>query len=303
VPCLTLKVDVDTLRGTQEGVPRLLDLLGHLGIRATFLFSLGPDHTGRAIKRVFRSGFFSKVRRTSVLEHYGLRTLLYGTLLPGPDIGRRCSAILKAARTAGHEVGIHTWDHVIWQDQVRHRGEDWTRKQMGLAYERFQDIFGMAPRTHGAAGWQMNSWALRQLDDWGFAYASDGRVGSAQDGPYRVTLEGQVLRCIQIPTTLPTFDELIGIDGMDGNGAAARILAQTETALRDHVFTLHAELEGAKLAAAFQALLTGWQRQGYEFATLEERFQGLETDHLPVRRFGFGPVAGRSGDLMIAQAA
>ena len=35
---------------------------------ATFLFSLGPDHTGRAIKRVFRPGFFGKVRRTSVRQ-------------------------------------------------------------------------------------------------------------------------------------------------------------------------------------------------------------------------------------------
>ena len=32
------------------------------GAGATFLFTLGPDHTGRAIKRVFRPGFFGKVK-------------------------------------------------------------------------------------------------------------------------------------------------------------------------------------------------------------------------------------------------
>jgi hypothetical protein len=78
---ITLKVDVDTLRGTREGVPRLVGLLRRMHIPATFLFSLGPDHTGRALRRMFRRGFLSKVRRTSVASHYGIRTLLYGTLL------------------------------------------------------------------------------------------------------------------------------------------------------------------------------------------------------------------------------
>jgi hypothetical protein len=82
---LALKIDVDTYRGTREGVPRLMKILTAHGAGATFLFSLGPDHTGRAIKRVFRPGFFGKVRRTSVLRHYGLKTLLYGTILPAPD--------------------------------------------------------------------------------------------------------------------------------------------------------------------------------------------------------------------------
>src|SRR5579864_7880838 len=97
---LALKVDVDTLRGTREGVPPLLEALKNAGADATFLFSLGPDHTGRALRRVFRPGFFSKVSRTSVLEHYGIRTLLYGTLLPGPDIARRAGGFMRRVREA-----------------------------------------------------------------------------------------------------------------------------------------------------------------------------------------------------------
>src|SRR5204863_91232 len=118
---LALKVDVDTFRGTRDGVPRLVKVLKRHGAGATFLFSLGPDHTGRALRRIFRPGFLSKVKRTSVLEHYGVRTLLYGTLLPGPDIGRRCADTMRAARDAGFEVGIHCWDHVRWQDYVARR--------------------------------------------------------------------------------------------------------------------------------------------------------------------------------------
>ena len=61
MPRLALKVDADTYRGTLIGVPRLVELLRREKAGATFLFSLGPDHTGRAIKRVFRPGFFGKV--------------------------------------------------------------------------------------------------------------------------------------------------------------------------------------------------------------------------------------------------
>src|SRR5580700_7775598 len=97
---LALKVDVDTLRGTLEGVPALAETLRAAGADATFLFSLGPDHTGRALRRVFRPGFFSKVARTSVLEHYELPPLLYGTLLPGPDIAREAGPIMRRVRDA-----------------------------------------------------------------------------------------------------------------------------------------------------------------------------------------------------------
>ncbi|HWW73168.1 MAG TPA: xylanase, partial [Duganella sp.] len=90
-PLLTLKIDVDTFRGTRLGVGNLVRMLGAHRANATFLFSLGPDHTGWALRRALRPGFFSKVARTSVVEHYGLKTLMYGTLLPGPDIGRRCA--------------------------------------------------------------------------------------------------------------------------------------------------------------------------------------------------------------------
>ena len=93
------------MRGTREGVPTLVELLRKHGVTATFLFSLGPDHTGRAIKRVFRPGFVGKVRRTSVVKHYGVKTLLYGTLLPGPDIGRRAADVMRGVRDAGHRDG------------------------------------------------------------------------------------------------------------------------------------------------------------------------------------------------------
>lgn len=287
MPVLTLKIDVDTYRGTREGVPNLVRLLQRHQANATFLFSLGPDHTGWALRRVFRPGFFQKVSRTSVVEHYGLKTLMYGVLLPAPDIGKDCAAEMRAVRDAGFECGIHTWDHVLWHDNVRQRDTGWTQKLMQQAFDRYTDIFGQAPKTHGAAGWQMNEHAFAQLDKFGMAYASDGRArlvegGAMADpasGPHRLAIDGKTLSCIQLPTTLPTLDELLGrtIDGVviDPSNIAATILRLTESP-RDHVFTLHAELEGQKLAPIFEQLLTGWRAQGYDLVSMANHYDKVK---------------------------
>jgi peptidoglycan/xylan/chitin deacetylase (PgdA/CDA1 family) len=297
---LALKIDVDTYRGTREGVPRLVALLQRHGAGATFLFSLGPDHTGRAIRRVFRPGFFSKVSRTSVLKHYGLRTLLYGTLLPGPDIGRRCAAQMRAVRDAGFEVGVHCWDHVAWQDCVARADAQWTERELRRAVDRFGEIFGEAPRVHGAAGWQMNAHALRMLDAMGFALASDARGAF----PFVPVVDGQTLRCPQLPTTLPTLDELIGRAGCDESNVAEYLLdATAQRAPHGHVYTLHAELEGMRLAPVFERLLEGWRAQGYELVALSEFARGLDIARLPRHGLAQGKVPGRAGTLLVQGAA
>jgi undecaprenyl phosphate-alpha-L-ara4FN deformylase len=296
---LALKIDVDTLRGTREGVPALVDELKSAGADASFLFSLGPDHTGRALRRVFRPGFFSKVSRTSVLEHYGLRTLLYGTLLPGPDIGRRAGAIMRRVRDAGFEVGIHCFDHASWQDFVSRRGEPWTRKQMLLAVERFREVFGSSPTVHGAAGWQMNEAALALEEEFGFDYASDTR-GTA---PFVPLLQGRRSRCPQLPTTLPTLDELIGLDGIGVEQVHESLLARTREVIGQHVFTLHAELEGMKLLPVLQRLLRGWQAQGYELVSMRTMLAGIQVAQLPACAVLPGSVPGRSGLLAVQAGA
>ena len=291
---LALKIDVDTYRGTREGVSRLVELLKQHGAGATFLFSLGPDHTGRAIKRVFRRGFMKKVSRTSVLGHYGLKTLLYGTLLPGPDIGRICAGLMRRVRDAGFEVGIHTWDHVKWQDGVVDADARWTGRQMRLATGRFEEIFGEAARTHAAAGWQMNVHALRLTQQLGFDYCSDTR-GTCPFIPVR---HAEVVACPQLPTTLPTLDELIGADGITAQNVAAHVLGLTaKPPAAGHVYTLHAELEGGKLAPVFEALLAGWKSQGYELVPMRSVAEELDLKSLPRHEVVMGEIPGRSGTL------
>jgi len=296
---LALKIDVDTLRGTREGVPRLLEVLRRHDAGATFLFSVGPDHTGRAIRRVFRPGFFEKVQRTSVVRHYGIKTLLYGTLLPGPDIGRQAGDVMRRVRDDGFEVGVHAWDHVKWQDGLDGACAEWTGKQMGQACERFTDIFKEPPRTHGAAGWQMNVHAMRLTQALGFDYCSDGRGTH----PHLPVWNAELIRCPQLPTTLPTLDELIGTAGITEDNVADNLLASTASlsanpGFAGHVFTLHAELEGMRLTAVFERLLEGWKAQGYQLVPMRTLYDSLQALVLPRCEVQLGAVPGRSGKLL-----
>jgi peptidoglycan/xylan/chitin deacetylase (PgdA/CDA1 family) len=293
---LALKVDVDTYRGTRDGVPRLVEMLKQHGAGATFLFSLGPDHTGRAIKRVFRRGFLRKVQRTSVLSHYGITTLLYGTVLPGPDIGRRCGDTLRRVRDAGFETGIHTYDHIRWQDHVSAKDSAWTRNEMERACDRYRDIFGTDPKVHGAAGWQMNRHAYRLTQLLGFGICSDTRGTQ----PYIPVYQAEIVACPQVPTTLPTLDEMIGVDDVTEHNVADRLLERSRDALPSgHVYTLHAEFEGMKLAPVFERLLEGWRAMGYNLMSLGDYFDALENKNLPRHETAVGEVPGRSGTLAL----
>ncbi|HCA26655.1 MAG TPA: 4-deoxy-4-formamido-L-arabinose-phosphoundecaprenol deformylase, partial [Betaproteobacteria bacterium] len=232
--------------------------------------------------------------RTSVLAHYGVKTLLYGTLLPGPDIGKRCASLLRRVRDAGFETGVHCDDHIRWQDHAAGQNARWTQREMQRACDRFEEIFGVPAATHGAAGWQINVHALRQEQHRGFNYCSDTRGAH----PFIPVWNAEILACPQLPTTLPTLDELIGVGGLMPHTVAAHLLRLTENPPpTGHVYTLHAELEGMKLAGVFEELLIGWKRQGYRLVSLEEYAADLDPAGLPRHEVVLGEIPGRSGAL------
>jgi peptidoglycan/xylan/chitin deacetylase (PgdA/CDA1 family) len=309
-----LKVDVDTLRGTREGVPRLVSLFKKHGVDATFYFSVGPDNTGRALRRALRPGFFQKVARTSVVKHYGLKTLMYGVLLPGPDIGRAAGDIMRGVRDAGFEVGLHTHDHVRWQDYVANASADWTRVEFERGLTAFERIFGCAPRTHAAAGWQINDHALRLEATHGLLYASDTRLAPAAGGnptarvdanPFFPRLGSAASPCPQYPTTLPTFDELVGLDGIDEATVGAAVFERSRVVPSSglHVFTLHAELEGLLLGAAFEDLLVRWREAGARVTRMGTIHALASARSWPARRVVQAAIPGRSGTLAVPAAA
>lgn len=291
---LALKIDVDTDRGTREGVPALVSLLREHRAPAAFLFSLGPDNTGKAISRVFRPGFFQKVSRTSVVEIYGVRTLLNGTLLPAPHIGRRHADTMRAVRDAGFEVGIHCHDHYRWQDHVLKMPLERVREEFGKARDEFRRIFGFEAETAGAPGWQTCANGRQVYDEARLTYASDTRGES----PFFPRIGGRVFETLEIPSTLPTFDELMGRPEFPDS----KIVPHYVSLLREdrlNVFTLHAEIEGMGRRGLFRELMRAWTERGVEFVRLDDTARQLLTrrETIPVHDLVLAPIDGRSGTV------
>ncbi|MFA6408600.1 MAG: polysaccharide deacetylase family protein [Gammaproteobacteria bacterium] len=297
-PILALKIDVDTERGTRIGVPQLASLLKGLSIPATFFFSLGPDNTGRALKRIFRPGFLSKVKRTSVVSTYGIRTLLNGILLPGPHIGHKHTSVMRKIQADGFELGIHCYDHVRWQDGVSTMSRGKIALEFAKAQKEFTRIFGISPEAAAAPGWQANEKTLATYDAANLIYASDTRG----QRPFFPRSNDQVFRTLQIPTTLPTLDEILGLPSLHLNALSAYYFSLLQTKF-PNVLTIHAELEGMKYLDWFTAFLKYMQKQGVIFTTLSNIAAENLKDRtsVPVLDLIQGEVPGRSGKLAIAR--
>lgn len=293
---LAVKVDVDTYRGTLDGVGKLCEIFKKHAVPACFLFSLGPDNTGRALRRIFRPGFLKKCLRSNVAGNYGLKTLMYGTILPAPKIGAKCAEQIREVAKEGFECGIHSWDHFTWQDFVRTMPKARIEEEFGKARAEFERLFGRAATCCGAPGWQISADALEVEDAANLLYASDVRGRS----PFFPKMDGRTFRTLQIPSTLPTLDEVLGSVAL---GDVADIHFNAMAKCEYSVMTAHAELEGMAYAEWFDSFLAQAKARGTQFYSLAERAKDLLKDRgkIPVEEIEMCPFPGRSGLLAVQQ--
>jgi undecaprenyl phosphate-alpha-L-ara4FN deformylase len=291
---IALKVDCDTYEGTKTGLPNLLRLFDRLGIRASFYFTLGPDRSGRAIVRVFtRKGFLTKMLRSRALSLYGPKTMLYGTLLPAPHIGARLGDAMRAVAAAGHEVGVHAWDHVRWHDRLDRLPEEEVARDYGLAHRQFETIFGRRARASAAPGWHATATSLLVQERYNLLYASNTRGGA----PFFPEAAGRRFQTLEIPTTLPTWDEMLNAPGLEDETAFIdyyrRTIAGTE------VHSIHTEVEATALLDRFARQLEAWLADGVRFVTMEEiAHETLAArDRIPTRRIVRTTLPGRAGQI------
>lgn len=291
---IALKVDCDTFEGTRAGLPNLLRLFDRFGIRASFFFTLGPDRSGRAIMRVFtRKGFLKKMLRSRALSMYGPRTMMYGTLLPAPYIGRRLATVIKSVGDAGHEVGVHGWDHIKWHDRCVRMTEEETLREYGAAHREFERIFERRARASAAPGWQLSPASLIVQDRFGLRYASNTRLGA----PFFPVVSGHRFAALEIPTTLPTWDETYNAPELRDPDA---FIAYYRNAVRaTEVHSIHTEVEATALLALFERQLEAWRADGVAFVTLEEI--AAETlvvpERVPGRHIVRITLPGRGGEV------
>ena len=291
---VALKVDCDTDVGTRDGVPRLLEAFAARGIRATFFFTYGPDRSGVAVRRVFtRPGFVKKMLRSRAASLYGLPTILYGTFLASPMIGARRGQVIRAVARAGHETGVHGWDHVGWHDHLDRWTEEKIRQDYSRAHEEHARILGAPARASAAPGWTANARSLAVEEERALLYASNTRAGS----PFFPSAEGRVFRTLEVPSTLPTLDETLSWPELPEDEDQRRFFRSAVRATEVH--TIHAEVEGRSKLPLFAQILDDWIAGGVAFVALEDlaREALARKDEIPVRELTRATLPGRAGTV------
>ena len=276
---IALKIDVDTYPGARHGVPALSDQLQRHQAGATFFFTLGPDYSGCE-------------NRQSPARYYPFQSRLYGRYWPAPEIGKACADILRGVAAAGFEIGIHGWNRIFWERKIGEKNAQWAENDLFRACARYAELFSNKPQAHAAPGWLTLRHTLRLTQRLGLSYASDSRGCH----PYIPVIDGELVACPQLPTTLPTLDELLVLEPRYSPEQAVDRIAQLANAIAgDHVFTLRAELEGMKFIDAFERLLGVWKSDDLLLVPLRDIRATLDPGALPRHTVSLGNTPGRNG--------
>ncbi|MBI5558445.1 MAG: 4-deoxy-4-formamido-L-arabinose-phosphoundecaprenol deformylase [Deltaproteobacteria bacterium] len=283
-----LRIDVDTLRGTKNGAPALLPLLKNHGIKASFFFSVGPDNMGRHLRRLLRPAFLVKMLRSRAASLYGWDILLKGTLWPGPVIGKKAAAEIRRTADEGHEIGLHAWDHHRWQTRIAKLNQKKVVQEMKRGMDLLACIIGRPVDCAAAPAWRISPAALLAREMFPVRYNSDCRGHSI----FFPLTENGLLSRPQIPTTLPTYDEVIGRNGIDAgnyNDFLLGLFKQDEL----NVLTIHAEAEGGVCRAMFADFLEKARMRKIHFRPLGDLLpscQHIDQNEIVTRR-----LPGREG--------
>jgi undecaprenyl phosphate-alpha-L-ara4FN deformylase len=278
---LGLRVDVDTFRGTRDGLPALRKVLDARGIRASFFLTVGPDNMGRHLWRLLKPTFLAKMLRSRAASIYGWDIVLHGTIFPGPVIHQRLQPQLRGVADDGHEIGMHAWDHHWWQVAAHRASPQRVHHEIRRAHEAIADAVGRAPTCTASPGWRCTPEILAERDGLGYTFASDCRghgVFQPEAGPP------------QICVGLPTWDEAVGRDGITNETFNAYVRACMKGDDFD-VLTIHTESEGGVNAGMFENFLDSVLAEGIEVVPLSE----LLPSSIPNGTITRGTISGRDG--------
>lgn len=246
---------------------------------------MGPDASGRAIFQLIKNPrFLRKMLRTNAGRLYGMKTALYGTILPAPMIALSFPELVEQIVAAGHEVEFHAWDHRRWQDELSKRPSEWIENWFEKGIMAYRRLVKKEPSSFGAPAWLIDDRVLEIAAKYPFQYLSCTRA----EQPFI----HETSDLMEIPSDLPCFEEIGASQGV------ARILQILKNG-GIHILPVHAEVEGGIWSRYFIELCEKLQSLNFQILPLSEIKTLLESEALPVRKYRMELLPGRSNPCAV----
>jgi len=214
--------------------------------------------------------------------------LLRGTFSRGPVIAEKAAKIIHAASLQGHETGLHAYDHYTWQTHLDKMNRSEIHEAIKKGFNMLEKITGKPPKSSAAPAWKCNDMVLEEKARFPFLYNSDCRGKSI----FYPAVQGTILSQPQIPVTLPTYDEVIGREGITNQNYNEFILSRIRED-RLNVLTVHAEVEGISCLDMFEDFILAAGRKNITFVPLSDLLD--VSGNIPSTGISGKKIAGRDG--------
>ena len=260
---VALKFDVLTRDAVRAGMPAVLQLLDTYRVQASFAVATGSQGSG------WLAGF-------------------------GTPIEREARDTLRAALAAGHEIGLAAHRPGVWTGRAARAGAAWTEQSFRQGVEHLTAVLGRAPAFGAAPGWQVNPHLLilEAQQHWSWCSDTRGRY------PFLPLLQGVRGGCVQIPTTLPTVEEVVASGAAGPDKVHEYLYAESRHVLpTGHVFSADVAQAGLQWLPTLEKLIVMWKGQDGALRPLGRVYEELALDGLPLHQIGWGQLPGRSGHV------
>lgn len=181
-----LRIDLESMKGIKNGLPKILKLLEKFNFKASFYLTMGGEPNISELLR-YRGKLKSAGERK--IKIFSKKELVRMAILP-KDFVKENRKILRRIIMEEHEAGIHGWKHRIWTRGKRVN----VNKQVNLAIKRYERFFGKKPISFAAPAFRTNKNVMKILADKGIRVVSD----LSGEKPFRI----EDTNIVNVPITI-----------------------------------------------------------------------------------------------------
>lgn len=170
-----IRIDLESQKGIQDGLPKLLRLFKKYKVKGSFYLTMGGESN---IFEILRNRGQLKTAGERKIKLWSLKDKVKMVLAP-VDFVKKNKKLLMQILNDGHELGLHGWKHREW---TRNLNKVDVGKRLDQMIHRYKIYFGTYPKSWTSPGFNINKKVLLELKKNGITHISDFNEKKNIDG-------------------------------------------------------------------------------------------------------------------------